>query len=650
MKRFLGLSFIMLLAFVFVGCNKKPIEVELKLTDDEKAIQLVIGEEKEIKPVVTKGFELVWSSDKDEIARVVNGKITALAVGTAKITVQVKDRDEKEIITVTVVQPNPTEVVISGDGNVVIGESIQLEAEVKPAPADQTLTWSSEDDKIATVDDTGKVTGVKAGEVKIIAKSVIDTVMAEVTITVVVPDPTGITISGIKEVYLGKKATYKATVTPNLANQEVLWSVNDNDIAEIAQDGTLTAKAVGTVKVIATSKVTDLKQEFEVKIIPIVPLAVTLTGPTNIYISKTANYTATVNPSDANQSITWSVNDTSKATIDQDGKLTAIEKGVVRVRATSILENVYAEIEVTLEEFVPTEIIISGKKIAIIGGTAEYTAVVLPEGINQEVTWSVSDENIASISADGVLTPIIEGEVTIIATSVELTTVTAEYKVSVREATKALLLEALADGMIAQYPGQDVYTFLDHYGFSGYTLTHSNNKMLFYGYNSYIPLRAMAEGETVLPWQVVQPHTTEDAPNSNYGLRLDGPVPAGPADGFFGTGAIYHNNNATDVVVKYKELYGYQNDSAWGHTTYGVILVDSDGLIKQNYSSNDLAIGIDITIPAGHYLLTIFQGDRGALTGSGAGDGGHSFAGDANFAVGKTVKIEFHEELVFGKE
>lgn len=216
------------------------------------------------------------------------------------------------------------------------------------------------------------------------------------------------------------------------------------------------------------------------------------------------------------------------------------------------------------------------------------------------------------------------------------------YKANKVKANIAKLLE----GKVGEFSGTTVTTTIDDHmekqGFSGYTITHGN-KVFFVGYNAYIPLRAMTSEETVLPWEVVQPHTTGDNAVSNYGISLSGPVAAaGASDSLYGTGAMYHNASDKEVVINAKEIYGYQGTS-WGYENYyGVILVNKDGLIKKNYTGVELeAAELKVTMDVGDYLISTFQGDRNAL-------GNVGFRAHSDFAEGNTIKIEFHADIVYG--
>lgn len=114
-----------------------------------------------------------------------------------------------------------------------------------------------------------------------------------------------------------------------------------------------------------------------------------------------------------------------------------------------------------------------------------------------------------------------------------------------------------------------------------------------------------------------------------------------------GTGVIYYNGNDSKVIVDSKHLYGYQGN-AWGHGSYGVILVNNEGTIVTNFAGATLEAGVEIEIPSGYYLITMYQAERQVLAGIGVTDNevrrNYSFALNPNFQVGKTIKITYHNQ------
>lgn len=158
--------------------------------------------------------------------------------------------------------PTPTSeneinaIVITVPGNVdtiKVGQTLQL-------TADSSVTWSSADTNIATINEAGLLTAVAEGNVKITATS---TINPQVTKTktfiiekadVVEVAPTAIEITANKTTCkVGEKIELTADVTPAEASQSVVWSSSDESIATV-KSGTVTAKKVGKVTITATSK------------------------------------------------------------------------------------------------------------------------------------------------------------------------------------------------------------------------------------------------------------------------------------------------------------------------------------------------------------------------------------------------------------
>ena len=82
--------------------------------------------------------------------------------------------------------------------SVQVGDSFKLTATIEPANATDAVVWVSSDETIATVDEDGVVTGVKAGEATIIAEAGSKTAECKVTVTdPVVAPPANVEVTGI---------------------------------------------------------------------------------------------------------------------------------------------------------------------------------------------------------------------------------------------------------------------------------------------------------------------------------------------------------------------------------------------------------------------------------------------------------------------
>lgn len=216
---------------------------------------------------------LFWKSNNESVVKVENGNSTLTAgnkAGRATVTIysnDVKDANTKaeNKVAVKVVNASAEKVEITTPEDydaakgVEAGKTVQLAAKVTPEDADQTVTWKSSDEKVATVDEKGLVTGVAEGTVTIQALSKTEGVVAQVELKVTAPAPTKVTVAGpegvdLNNVKAGETVKLTAAVEPAAAHQDVVWRSSDETIATVAEDGTVTTLKDGKVTITAVAK------------------------------------------------------------------------------------------------------------------------------------------------------------------------------------------------------------------------------------------------------------------------------------------------------------------------------------------------------------------------------------------------------------
>ncbi len=148
-----------------------------------------------------------------------------------------------------------------------------------------------------------------------------------------------------KELKVGETAQATAIVTPdNATNKEVTWSVSDENVLSVSEDGTVTAKSKGTAEVIATAengvsgKVVITVKEKDTPVEPDVEVeSIEVTAAdTELKVGDTTKVTAKVLPDNAtNKEVTWSVSDKEVLSVDNTGKVTALKAGTAEVIATA---------------------------------------------------------------------------------------------------------------------------------------------------------------------------------------------------------------------------------------------------------------------------------------------------------------------------
>ncbi len=227
-----------------------------------------------VLPETAGNKTVTWSSGNEAVATVDGGLVTAVAVGEAAITVTTDDGDFTATCTVTVEEAVAvTGVRISqAEASLKEGETLQLTATALPETAtNKTVTWSSDDEATATVDDTGLVTAVAAGDTVITATTEDGGKEASCSVKVTAAGSenpvTGVTLDQAHlDIMLGKTATLKATVIPSDAdNRKVTWTTSDPEVATVA-GGVVTAVSNGGATITVTTEEGGLTAECTVTV------------------------------------------------------------------------------------------------------------------------------------------------------------------------------------------------------------------------------------------------------------------------------------------------------------------------------------------------------------------------------------------------
>ena len=297
-----------------------------------------------VKPDDATTKTVTWKSDNEGVAIVDNsGNVTAKAAGTATITATVDGKSASCKVTVNG-QP-ATVPVQSVELNqttleLIAGKEATLTATVKPDDAtNKTVTWSSNNETVATVDNNGKVTAKAAGEAIITAKVGDKQATCNVKVTAADVAVESVTLNQSSlELVAGKEATLTATVKPESATDKtVTWTSDKPEIAAV-EGGTVTAKAEGTATITVTTvdggKTATCKVTVTPKTVPVSSIQVQ--GAASIYVGDTAKLTATITPDGAsNKAVTWDSQNKDIATVDQQGNVKALKAGTATITATA---------------------------------------------------------------------------------------------------------------------------------------------------------------------------------------------------------------------------------------------------------------------------------------------------------------------------
>ena len=222
------------------------------------------------------------------------------------------------------------------------GESAETDEKLAKAASKLTVEWTSSDESVATVDATGMVVAVSAGEADITA-SVTDSEMSavcKVTVKVAAKD---ITVPDSLDVKLNdcNETSIEATVSPaDATDVEVKYASTDEAVATVDKDGKVQILQPGECDIATTltqegkkvvEKKTHIKAFYEVE-------GITLDKTEGILTAgNTVTLNATVLPEEiADETIvTWTSSDEKVATVDENGKVTAIAAGEATITANA---------------------------------------------------------------------------------------------------------------------------------------------------------------------------------------------------------------------------------------------------------------------------------------------------------------------------
>ncbi len=406
-----------------VTVSKGFVEVT-SVSLNKEELSLIKGHEETltatVKPDDATDKTVTWSSSTSSVATVdQNGKVKAVSGGNAIITAKAGNLQATCSVTVTV----PVESISLDQDNITLEEEqfVTLVATVKPDDAtDKAVTWSSSDNQIATVDESGKVTAVKEGSANITAKAGDKTATCSITVKKKVIPVAGVSLDKTDLTLTEEDTqTLKATVTPsNATDKSVSWSSSAPSVAEVSSSGVVIARLAGsatiTVKTTDGGKTASCSVVVNKKVIPV--SSVTLNKASLALIKgQSETLTATVKPDDAtDKKVTWSSSNTAIATVDQNGKVTAVAGGSATITAKAGDKQATCAVTVTVPV---SSLTLNKSELALIKGQSEtLTATVKPDdATDKKVTWSSSNTAIATVDQNGKITAVAGGSATIIA-------------------------------------------------------------------------------------------------------------------------------------------------------------------------------------------------------------------------------------------
>lgn len=276
--------------------------------------------------------------------------------GTTTITATTADGGDSVSFVVNAAKVDATSVTLNKtETNLSYSRTLQLTGTVLPSTTTfYKVTWESDDETVATVDQNGLVTGVGTGDATIRVTSQDNpTLYAECLVHVIPVQTEGVTLDKANmAIQIGSTKTLNASVSPSDAyNKKVLWTSSNDNIASVNENGEVTGVAIGgPVTITATTEnggfIATCSVTVQQDAIPVTGVSLDKSSYyfASDYFSDTNpdsdapsyRLTAAIEPAMAtNDDIIWNSDTPEVATVDIFGRVTAVSHGVARITATT---------------------------------------------------------------------------------------------------------------------------------------------------------------------------------------------------------------------------------------------------------------------------------------------------------------------------
>lgn len=420
------------------SCTEETQEVPVtSVTLSQPTAEMIIGETISLKVTISPSNAtdkvITWASSKLSVATVdQEGKVEAISEGTSTITASAGGKIGsctvnviKGFVAVSSIELNKTVLPLEED------EEFLLEATVKPDDAtDKTVSWESSNRSVATIDQNGRVKGIKEGEAKITAKA--GDITAECAVAVSAKKIPVTMVMLNKEslsMIVGDEYHLVATVVPdNATDKAVQWSSNNTEVATVdPETGLVKAIKEGDAKVVAYADGQTATCVVHVDYIPVQSISLDKFSIT-LYEGEDYTLVGTITPENATyKDITWTTGDNEIATVE-NGKVLAVKKGNTTITATANGKSATCSVEVLSSI---AEISLSKTALSMIVGDSEILqAIITPEDatLREDIKWESSNDDVVTVDSSGKVIAVKEGEATI---TVSVEGKKAECKVSI---------------------------------------------------------------------------------------------------------------------------------------------------------------------------------------------------------------------------
>ena len=468
-----------------VSCEQDDFVTSLRIAEGDK-VEAYAGDQVylhvEGSPSKAPLPELVWDGFDSDIMWVFpkQSKIRVIKSGTTKLTIGTED---KTLTTSCTINISPIKMSLS-DTSVVafVTDTFSLRPAFTPERLPEKLQWNSSNSAVAVVDKNGAVTVKGLGECVITCnadfKYVYEPVSAQCKI---LSNPIKMTSLMLDyenvELEFGEKFRLNATYEPlNATFTDLHWSSSDESVAKVV-DGMITTIGTGDCIITVTNEKEGLSAQCNVNVYVIPMTSLTLDKEDiELELGEKFQLNATFEPSDATfADLHWSSSDESVAKVNSIGMITTTGIGECVVTVSNKENNLTAQCRVTVSPIYVyvQKISLSNSSLeVIVGETHQLSCIISPtDATNKEVKWESSDESVATVSEDGTVTAVNEGEATIKVMALDGSGCSAECSVLV--ISKDAYIDAYVKESIEVECSKPMYAS-GMFGYCNFNITISN--------------------------------------------------------------------------------------------------------------------------------------------------------------------------------
>lgn len=241
---------------------------------------------------------------------------------------------------------------------------------------------------------------------------------------------------GADAVAVGESAQINFTISPaDATNQYVTWTSSDPSILTVNSSGTVTGVSPGTATITGVTLDNGLTVTKQITVLAVAVTGVAVSpSNTSMNVNSTLQLAANIVPANAtNKNVSWSSSDETIATVDANGKVTALKRGNVVITATTLDGGKTGTSSIAVNNIPITDLTLSSGLATIgVGSTLQVTGTLTPANATPNtLTWASSDVSVATVDNTGLVTAVGVGTSTISATTQDEVIITKTLNVEV---------------------------------------------------------------------------------------------------------------------------------------------------------------------------------------------------------------------------